>query len=102
MLRLIPRNEVYGVCTERTIYNEKLWLEVNAFGGRAIVAAAAVCALLLVLYSGTWLRPWWAQLLALLVPVGAAVGATLAYERRLARANGRPRPRRERKGHGRL
>lgn len=83
MLRLVPRNEIYGVRTEYALSRDERWFEVNAFGGRALVIAAAVCALLIVLYSGTWLRPWWAQVLVLLASVGAAAGATFAFERRL-------------------
>lgn len=84
-LRLIPPNRVYGVRTRRTRKDEKLWFEVNAFGGKALLVACGVVAALLMMYQGTWLRPAWAQVLALLVPIGIAVGATLAYERRRAR-----------------
>ena len=84
-LRLIPPNPVYGVRTRRTRRDEKLWFEVNAFGGKALLVACGVIAALLMMYQGTWLRAAWAQVVVLLVPIAVAIAATLVYERRLAR-----------------
>ncbi len=85
-LKLIPQNPVYGVRTRRTLRDEATWFEVNRIGGWALVGAAAVTAILVMIYNGTWLRPWWAQLGVLVVMVAIAVGATLAYERKLPAA----------------
>lgn len=85
LLRLIPQNPLYGVPTERTLDDEKLWFTVNAFAGKAVLIACGVVALLLILYQGTWLRSSWAQVAAFVVPLGMAVGAVIAYERRLTR-----------------
>lgn len=85
LLRLIPQNPVYGVPTERTLDDEKLWFTVNAFAGKAVLIACGVVALLLILYQGTWLRSTWSQVLVFVVPLAVAVGVTIAYERRLTR-----------------
>ncbi len=83
MLRLVPQNRIYGIRTERTLTQESTWFEVNAYGGKALLIAAGVAALLIVFYQGTWLRSGWAQLLVFLLAVMAAVVATLVYERRV-------------------
>ena len=85
VLRLVPRNPVFGVPTERTLGNEALWFKVNAFAGIALMIACGVIAFLLMFYQGTWLRPAWAQVIVFVVPFAIAVAATLAYERRLTR-----------------
>lgn len=84
VLKLIPPNPIYGVRTERTTSREDVWYSVNRFAGRALLVAVGVTALLLMFYSGTLLRSWWAQLAAFVIPIGAAVGAILAYEKRIA------------------
>ena len=61
----------------------EIWFEVNRFAGWAFVVAAGFTALLLMMWSGTMLKPAWRQLLALLIPLGIAVGASLWYERNL-------------------
>ena len=33
-------------------------------------------------YNGTWLRGGWAQFFAFMIPLGAAIGATVWYERK--------------------
>jgi uncharacterized membrane protein len=74
VLRIIPPNRIYGVRTQRTLADSATWFEVNAFGGKALAIAAGVSALLLMVYSGTLLRPAWAQV---------AARATLYYERKV-------------------
>ena len=83
ILKLIPPNEIYGVRTERALSRAEIWYEVNRFAGWALVIAAGFTALLLMIWSGTTLKGFWRHLLALLLPLGIAVGATLWYERRL-------------------
>jgi uncharacterized membrane protein len=84
VLKLIPPNPVYGVRTERTTSRADLWYEVNKFAGKALLVAVGVIAILLMFYSGTLLRSWWAQLAVFVIAIGAAVGAILAFERRIA------------------
>src|SRR3954464_8938609 len=76
ILKLIPPNPAYGLRTERTLARGEIWYEVNWFVGWALVAAAAVTALALVVYSGTLLRPVWRQFFTLALLVGIAVGAS--------------------------
>lgn len=83
ILKLISPNEIYGVRTERALSRAEIWYEVNRFGGWALVIAAGLTALLLMIWSGTMLKGFWRQLLALLLPLGIAVGVTLWYERKL-------------------
>jgi uncharacterized membrane protein len=83
ILKLIPPNEIFGVRTERALSKSEIWYEVNRFGGWALVIAVGFTALLLMIWSGTMLKPAWRQLLALVIPLGVAVGVTLWYERRL-------------------
>jgi uncharacterized membrane protein len=84
VLKLIPPNPIYGVRTERTESREDIWYSVNRFAGKALLVAVGVTMLLLLVYSNTLLRSWWAQLAVFVIPIGAAVGAILAYERRVA------------------
>ena len=85
MLRLIPRNPVFGVPTERTLADEKTWLRVNAFAGKAILAACGLAAFLILMYQATWLRSAWSQFFAFVLPLAVAVVVALAYERRTTR-----------------
>jgi uncharacterized membrane protein len=85
MLKLIPPNPIYGFRTPRALDDSALWFELNKFLGRALLIAMAVTALALMLYSGTWLKSGWAQLMAFVVPLAAAVGATFYYERKIAK-----------------
>jgi len=85
MLRLIPRNPVYGVPTERTLADEKTWMRVNAFAGKAVLSACGLSAFLILFYQGTWLRSGWSQFFAFLLPLAAAVVVAIVYERRTTR-----------------
>jgi uncharacterized membrane protein len=82
-LRLIPPNPIYGLRTDRTTSDEAAWFEVNRVAGWALVGAAGLTAVIVMAYQGTWLRPWWSQWLVLLVLVGAAIGLTLYFERKV-------------------
>ena len=92
ILKLVPRNEIYGVRTLHTLSREKTWYAVNRFAGYALVGAAALMVLSLTLWSNTLLRPFWLQLGVFVLLLAVAVGASLVYERRVARARKR-RPR---------
>lgn len=83
ILKLVPRNEVYGVRTERALSRDEIWYEVNRFGGWALVAAAAVTVVALVAWANTLLRPVWLQLAVFVLPLTAAIVATLWYERQV-------------------
>ena len=81
MLKLIAQNPYYGYPARSIQSRPNHWVEVNVFAGRALVAAAAFSALVIMVYNGTWLRSGWAQMFAFLIPLAAAAGATFWYER---------------------
>ncbi len=84
IMRLVPPNPYFGINTPNTKRNNEIWLVVNAFAGWALLAASGLMAIALAFYSGTWwLKPWWVQILLLIVLVGGALGATLWFERRV-------------------
>ena len=82
MLGIVPENPYYGWPTRRSSSKPELWKQVNMFAGRAVVVAAALAALAIMAYNGTWLRSGWAQLLVVLLFLGGAVGATFWYARK--------------------
>ena len=84
-LRLIPRNPLFGVPTERTLADDKTWFRVNAFAGKAVLIACGLGAFLILFYQGTWLRSGSSQLFAFVLPMAAAVVAAMVYERRTTR-----------------
>ena len=82
LLKIIPPNPIYGLNTRRTRDSDNLWVEVNRFAGGALVAAGGLGAIILMSMSA---RPWWVQMLVFILVVGAAVGATLWFENKLAK-----------------
>ena len=83
-LRLVPRNPVYGLPTERTLANDETWFKVNAFAGKALLVASGVAALLIMVYNGTLLRSGWAQLFVVVLSLAIGVAAGFVYDQRLA------------------
>jgi uncharacterized membrane protein len=66
-LRKIPRNRLYGVRTRRTLADDRVWYEANAYGGRCLMVASGVTIVTVpVLYALVPLPR------DLLVPVGLA------------------------------
>jgi uncharacterized membrane protein len=83
MIGIVPPNPYYGWPTRRSSSRPELWKQVNMFAGRAVVIAAALAAIAIMAYNGTWLRSGFAQLLVVIVALGAAVGATFWYDRKV-------------------
>jgi uncharacterized membrane protein len=81
-IRLVPPNPIYGVRTRRTTEDAALWYNVNAVAGQLLIAACGLSAILLMMYQGTFLRSFWAQLFVFLIPIAAAVGGTLYFEKK--------------------
>ena len=82
-MRLIPPNPVYGIRMLRsTVDNPSLWYNVNAVGGQLLLVACGLGGIILMMYQGTWLRSFWAQLFVFVIFVGGAAGATLYFERK--------------------
>ncbi len=83
MIGIVPQNPYYGWPTRSSSSKPELWREVNMFLGRAAVIAAALAALLLMAYNGTWLKSGIAQLLVVIFALGAAAVATFWYVRKV-------------------
>jgi uncharacterized membrane protein len=83
IFRIVPPNPVYGIRTRKTMSSPEVWFEVNRIGGVALAAAAGITAIALMMYSGTWLKSWWAQLLAFAIPIVGALAFTLYHERKM-------------------
>lgn len=83
VLKLIPPNEIFGFPTRKRRSQPETWVRVNVFAGKALLVASGVTALLLMIYAGTWLKSAWFQLLLFIVAYGAAIGAVVAYEKRM-------------------
>jgi len=97
ILKLIPKNDIYGVHTERAMSRAEYWYEVNWFAGWSLVGAAALTALALGFYNGTYLRSFWLQLLTYALLVGVAVAASFWYEREVTQHGKRWSLRRKKK-----
>jgi uncharacterized membrane protein len=86
-LRKVPPNRLYGIRTRRTLADDAVWYETNAYGGRCLIVASAVTivavAILAMLLPDAMQVP--AVLAALVVP--SLVAALLAV-----RHAGQPRP----------
>jgi hypothetical protein len=88
-LRKVPRNRLYGVRTRRTMADDRVWYETNAYGGRGLLVASAVSiVIVLILYGLTplprdLLVP--AGLAALVVPTLMACILAVRYAGRISR-----------------
>ena len=80
---VVPPNPYYGWPTRRSSSKPELWKQVNMFAGRAVVIAAALAAIAIMAYNGTWLRSGFAQLVVVIIALAAALGATFWYDRKL-------------------
>ena len=82
MLNVVPPNRVYGFRTRQTLANRDLWFRANRFAGCALFIASAASAAVFAI------RPEYASgrslagLVVFLAPLGAALGASVAYVRR--------------------
>ena len=83
MMGIVPPNPYYGWPTRRSSSKPDLWKQVNMFAGRAVVIAAALAAIAIMAYNGTWLRSGFAQLFVVIIALGAALGATFWYDRKV-------------------
>ena len=83
MMGIVPPNPYYGWPTRRSSSKPELWKQVNMFAGRAVVIAAALAAIAIMAYNGTWLRSGFAQLIVVIIALAGALGATFWYDRKL-------------------
>lgn len=80
ILGMVPPNGVYGFRTSVTRSSTDIWYAANAFMGWALLAAAVTSAVALMRLRATAQR--WLVLATFLVPILAAVAASLMYLKR--------------------
>ena len=80
-MQLVPPNRYFGFRTPRCLDNSTLWYTVNAVGGQLILVVVGISLILFIFYQGTWLLGFWAKLFFFFIPLAAAIGATLWFER---------------------
>ena len=85
ILRAVPPNRWYGIRTARTLSDRALWFRANRFAGWAFLAAAGASGATFVVAPEVALA-YGAFVLA--VPIGVALGVSLAYLRRSGAAGG--------------
>jgi len=80
--RLVPPNCVYGVRTKYTRANREAWYDVNAFTGRAMLAASIASAFILLAMPASLAFAWGAAAVVF-VPMTLATLAGFVYLRHL-------------------
>ncbi len=83
MLNLVPPNEFYGFRTRQTLASRELWFRANRFAGCALFLASAVSAVVLTFLPEYASGRSFVGLVVYLVPLVAALGASLVYVRRV-------------------
>lgn len=83
MLNAVPPNRIYGVRTRLTLSDRAAWFRANRFAGWALFAASAASAAVFVAQPEYASGRSAAGLAVLIVPLVAALLASLAYLRRL-------------------
>ena len=81
-MRLVPPNNYFGLRTPRTMDSASHWYLVHAVGGQLLIVCCGLAAILLMMYQGTWLKSFWAQLVLFLIFMGGAVEGTLYFEKK--------------------
>ena len=82
MMGIVPQNPYFGWPTRSSSSKPELWRQVNMVFGRAVAIAAALGAIAIMAYNGTWLKSGFAQLFVVLVALGIAAGFTFWYAKR--------------------
>jgi len=89
ILKLVPPNRFYGYRTRETLADRALWVQVNQFAGWALFAAAALGAILLESVPVNAPESLAFAILAFVVPVLVALGASHVFMLRIVRAGNR-------------
>jgi uncharacterized membrane protein len=89
MLKAVPPNKVYGFRTRQTLANRELWFRANRFAGAALFIAAGTSAVIFLLQPGYASGRSAVGLAVFVVPLIAALFASLAYVRSLGRGGER-------------
>jgi len=86
-LRQVPRNRLYGVRTRRTLADDRVWYETNAYGGRCLILGSAVTVVIVLILGLTPLPPELllpAAVAALVVPSLVAAVLAVRYAGRIS------------------
>jgi len=87
----VPRNHLYGIRTRRTLADDAVWYDTNAYGGRCLIVASGVTVIVIALLGALPLPtdalvP--AGVAALVVPSLIACLLAVRHAGRIARRNG--------------
>jgi SdpI/YhfL family protein len=85
ILKLVPRNRVYGFKTPSTLSSDEIWFRANHFAGWALFIAAAVSATLLFMVPESDGSDRANDALLFVLPFIGALVASLFYLRRINR-----------------
>jgi uncharacterized membrane protein len=85
ILKVVPRNSLYGFRTASTLASDEVWFRANHFAGWALlIAAAASAALIYVVPASARAAPG-LEAVIFTAPIVVALVATFAYLRRINR-----------------
>jgi len=85
ILKVVPRNSVYGFRTPSTLASDEIWFRANHFAGWALlIAAGASAALLLVIPANARTTPGF-EAAVFTFPIVVALIASFVYLRRINR-----------------
>jgi hypothetical protein len=86
VLGWIPKNRFYGVRTQKTLSDKRVWLAVNRLGGRLIIASSLIYLSIaaLVPYSSDIASPnWWGHMAGFVLPLFISLLVIHIYTKRL-------------------
>jgi uncharacterized membrane protein len=87
VMKIVPPNRFFGLRAPQTLSNQELWFRVNRFAGWALLVAAALSGSVFVLEPEFASGRSFLGLLIFVVPLVAALGASIMYVRRVAKAS---------------
>jgi hypothetical protein len=88
LLALVPKNRIYGVRTQKTLREDRIWFAANRVNGRLLFASSVIY----LAFSAIWLMTgtkdprfglWALHLCMFAVPLYVSVVVTIRYTRRL-------------------
>ena len=83
ILKMVPRNPIYGFRTPSTLTNDDLWFRANHFAGWAFLIAAVFSAVMLaIVHSEVRATPTY-DIVIFAVPLVVATVASFVYLRRI-------------------
>ncbi len=83
MLNVVPPNRIYGFRTQQTLTNRELWFRANRFAGCALFIASGTSAVVFAVHPEYASGRSAIGLVVFLVPLIAALVASLAYVQRV-------------------